>query len=36
MDPKGGELFLRGYTPGETLAGDLCNSDVQFDCFTWE
>jgi len=30
MDPKGGELFLDGHKPGETLAGGLFDTDVQF------
>ena len=34
MDPKGGELFLRGYKPGETLVDDLCDTDVQFVHYT--
>lgn len=34
MDPKGGELFLRGHKPEETLVDGLCDTDVQFVHFT--
>ena len=36
MDPKGGELFLKGFKLGEILADGLCDTDVQFVHFILE
>ena len=36
MDPKGGELFLRELTSGETLIEGSCDTDVQIVHFTRE